>query len=55
MKQEYFAHETAGIDANCRIGEGTKIWHFSHERLHDRQKLQYRPKRGDLPGSRAGK
>lgn len=30
MKQEYFAHETAVIDANCRIGEGTKIWHFSH-------------------------
>lgn len=30
MKQEYFAHETAVIDANCRIGEGTRIWHFSH-------------------------
>ena len=26
----YFAHETAVIDANCNIGEGTKIWHFSH-------------------------
>lgn len=26
----YFAHETAVIDANCRIGTGTKIWHFSH-------------------------
>lgn len=26
----YFAHETAVIDANCRIGVGTKIWHFSH-------------------------
>jgi len=26
----YFAHETAVIDANCRIGAGTKIWHFSH-------------------------
>ena len=26
----YFAHETAVIDANCEIGEGTKIWHFSH-------------------------
>lgn len=26
----YFAHETAVIDANCRIGSGTKIWHFSH-------------------------
>jgi UDP-2-acetamido-3-amino-2,3-dideoxy-glucuronate N-acetyltransferase len=26
----YFAHETAVIDAECNIGEGTKIWHFSH-------------------------
>jgi UDP-2-acetamido-3-amino-2,3-dideoxy-glucuronate N-acetyltransferase len=26
----YFAHETAIIDENCLIGEGTKIWHFSH-------------------------
>jgi len=26
----YFAHETAVIDDNCNIGEGTKIWHFSH-------------------------
>lgn len=27
---EYFAHETAVIDQGCEIGEGTKIWHFSH-------------------------
>lgn len=26
----YFNHETAVIDAGCKIGEGTKIWHFSH-------------------------
>jgi UDP-2-acetamido-3-amino-2,3-dideoxy-glucuronate N-acetyltransferase len=26
----YFAHETAVIDAGADIGEGTKIWHFSH-------------------------
>ncbi len=26
----YFAHETAIIDEGCEIGEGTKIWHFSH-------------------------
>jgi len=26
----YFAHETAVIDEGCEIGEGTKIWHFSH-------------------------
>ena len=29
-KKNYFAHETAVIDVNCSIGEGTKIWHFSH-------------------------
>ena len=27
---EYFAHETAVIDEGCLIGQGTKIWHFSH-------------------------
>lgn len=26
----YFAHNTAVIDEGCEIGEGTKIWHFSH-------------------------
>lgn len=26
----YFAHETAVIDPGCEIGEGTKIWHFTH-------------------------
>ena len=26
----YFSHETAIIDQGCQIGEGTKIWHFSH-------------------------
>jgi len=26
----YFAHPTAVIDQPCGIGEGTKIWHFSH-------------------------
>ena len=26
----YFAHATAVVDAGCQIGEGTKIWHFSH-------------------------
>ena len=28
--KDYFAHETAVIDAGCKIGRGTKIWHFSH-------------------------
>ena len=27
---EYFAHETACIDPGAQIGDGTKIWHFSH-------------------------
>jgi len=26
----YFAHETAVIDEGCKIGNGTRIWHFSH-------------------------
>ena len=30
METTYFAHETAIIDPDCRIGTGTKIWHFSH-------------------------
>lgn len=30
METSYFAHETATIDEGCQIGEGTKIWHYSH-------------------------
>ncbi|MGE0088189.1 MAG: DapH/DapD/GlmU-related protein [Bacteroidales bacterium] len=30
LTTHYFAHETAIIDEGCQIGEGTKIWHFSH-------------------------
>ena len=30
MGTHFFAHETAVIDSGCEIGEGTKIWHFSH-------------------------
>ena len=26
----FFAHETAYIDSDVKIGTGTKIWHFSH-------------------------
>lgn len=29
-EKEYFAHQTASVDAPCRIGAGTKIWHYSH-------------------------
>lgn len=28
--KKYFHHETAIIDSGCTIGEGTKIWHFTH-------------------------
>ncbi|MDX2360046.1 MAG: acyltransferase [Crocinitomicaceae bacterium] len=27
---DFFAHETAVVDEGCQIGDGTKIWHFSH-------------------------
>ncbi|QKX03918.1 N-acetyltransferase [Aquimarina sp. TRL1] len=27
---KYFVHDTAVVDEDCRIGEKTKIWHFSH-------------------------
>lgn len=30
MDKEYFAHPTAVIDEGCKIGKGTKIWHFTH-------------------------
>jgi UDP-2-acetamido-3-amino-2,3-dideoxy-glucuronate N-acetyltransferase len=30
MEQEFYAHPTAVVDDGCKIGKGTKIWHFSH-------------------------
>jgi len=30
MKDDYFVHESAYVDEPCRIGKGTKIWHFCH-------------------------
>jgi UDP-2-acetamido-3-amino-2,3-dideoxy-glucuronate N-acetyltransferase len=33
MKTEdkpYYVHESSYVDEPCQIGEGTKIWHFSH-------------------------
>lgn len=30
MTESVFVHPTAIIDEGCQIGEGTKIWHFSH-------------------------
>jgi len=28
--KKYFVHESSYVDEGCTIGEGTKIWHFSH-------------------------
>ncbi|NLO90803.1 MAG: N-acetyltransferase [Elusimicrobia bacterium] len=30
LEKNVSVHETACIDAPCKIGAGTKIWHFSH-------------------------
>jgi len=30
VEKDWFAHESAYLDANVEIGENTKIWHFSH-------------------------
>ena len=30
VKENHFVHSSSFVDADCRIGEGTKIWHFSH-------------------------
>lgn len=30
MDTNYFVHETAVVDEGATIGEGVKIWHFSH-------------------------
>jgi UDP-2-acetamido-3-amino-2,3-dideoxy-glucuronate N-acetyltransferase len=30
MNQEIFIHETAIVENGCKIGAGTKVWHFSH-------------------------
>jgi UDP-2-acetamido-3-amino-2,3-dideoxy-glucuronate N-acetyltransferase len=30
MEKDFFSHESAIIDPGCKIGKGTKIWHFTH-------------------------
>jgi len=30
MGKDFYAHETAVIDAGCKIGKETRIWHFTH-------------------------
>jgi len=27
---DFFVHESSYVDEDCKIGKGTKIWHFSH-------------------------
>ncbi len=29
-QMNYFVHETAVVDDGCNIGDGTKVWHYSH-------------------------
>ena len=29
-KDNYFIHKSSYVDEECHIGQGTKIWHFSH-------------------------
>jgi len=29
-EEDFFVHETSIIEEPCEVGEGTKIWHFSH-------------------------
>src|SRR5256885_8411583 len=36
MERNYFVHESSYVDEPCEIGEGTKIWHFSHVMSHSR-------------------
>ncbi|WP_404405215.1 acyltransferase [Jeotgalibacillus malaysiensis] len=33
----YFVHESSYVDNNVEIGEGTKVWHFSH--IHNGVKI----------------
>ena len=30
MEKNYYAHPSAVVDEGCSIGNGVKIWHFSH-------------------------
>lgn len=33
MDKNYFIHESSYVDDNVNIGNGTKIWHFSHVQI----------------------
>jgi UDP-2-acetamido-3-amino-2,3-dideoxy-glucuronate N-acetyltransferase len=30
MEDNFYNHPSAIVDEGCKIGSGTKIWHFSH-------------------------
>ncbi|MCX7922458.1 MAG: N-acetyltransferase [Clostridia bacterium] len=30
MDKKYYIHESSYIDEPCEIGDGTRVWHFSH-------------------------
>ena len=30
MMEQVYIHESTYVDADCQIGAGTKVWHFSH-------------------------
>ena len=30
MENKFYVHPSSYIDEGCKIGDGTKIWHFSH-------------------------
>jgi UDP-2-acetamido-3-amino-2,3-dideoxy-glucuronate N-acetyltransferase len=34
--KKYFVHPTSTVDIPCDIGEGTKIWHYSHIMQHSK-------------------
>jgi UDP-2-acetamido-3-amino-2,3-dideoxy-glucuronate N-acetyltransferase len=36
MGRDVFIHPTAAVDDPCEIGQGSKIWHFTHVSAHAR-------------------
>jgi UDP-2-acetamido-3-amino-2,3-dideoxy-glucuronate N-acetyltransferase len=36
VQGSYYVHPSSYVDVPCAIGEGTKIWHFSHVMAHAR-------------------
>ncbi len=52
LQLDYFVHESSYVDQPCRIGKGTKIWHFCHIMADTviGERLQSGPERGCLAG-----